>query len=79
MYRSNDHSAGSVPEHFPALACINRFRMHVYGSAGRSVDWSSRRGRGRVSVLRQMKGRINTGIEVQVELRMELAILDQPP
>src|SRR5262245_20469501 len=51
--------------------------MQVQGPAGRSVNWSSRRDRGRASVLRQMQCRIHAGIEIQMELRMELVILDQ--
>ena len=41
------------------------------------MDWSSRRERRRDSVLRQMQRRIDVGIEIQVELRMEVAILNQ--
>src|SRR5262245_50573421 len=76
---SNDRVASNVAKHFLALACINRFRMYVYGPAGRSLNWGSGRERGRPSVLRQMHRRIDSGIEIQMELRMELAILDQRP
>ena len=31
----NDHPASRVAEHFPAIASVNRFRVHMHGPAGR--------------------------------------------
>ena len=72
----NDHPASSVAEHFPALASVNRFRVHMHGPAGRWEGLTFWLEPAWTSVLVHATGRIDSGLEVEVEMVMEIAILD---
>ena|SRR6266566_3931715 len=77
--RANDYAARGVPEHFLALAGIDRFRMDVHRPARRPRVVYSALEPPWASIFVELKGRVYTRLEIQVELITQVTILDQCP